>query len=366
MTASMSEVSLNEAETGLAGVWRCSTRGAALASTTAAEHMRTLLYGAAVAQRQAGDCRTVHTTRLVASARRVVELLWPQYARESPQGDLCSTTLQRMRSIGDAVDTGSGQWLAAPLRIISAGDGDWHLLLGAVPSDAAHRKLGVTPACAGASRFVESAVFEASGSHDLTISPDTWLGEVAPLSQWTEQVLADHETRMEALDGLSAEQLEIYAPDVARAQRRQGRWVPAGQISRALSEVRLCRPQDRYAKKWDRPNYLAHFDFKNSALSLRRAAPIDGQLTLRLRFGLDLTLQTPRRLSITAHRGAFSIEKPLMLPAPEDRVYALGWHDGAPEGDSEQLMFHAHAMPFVLHAFKRLSITLNFVRGDNP
>lgn len=361
---SMSQLTLDEAETGLAEVWRCSVGRPALASTTAAEHMRTLLYGASIAQRNATASRTLHTTRLLGSARRAVELLWPQYVRQPAQGDVCFTTLQRMRSIGDAVDTGSGQWLAAPSRIVSPSDGDWHLLLGAAPADAAHRKLGVVPACAGASRFVESAVFEAPGNHDLAISPDAWFGELPPLPQWTAQVLAAHETRMEALNGLSAEQLEIYAPDVARAQRRQGRWLPAGQISRALGDVRLCRPQDRYAKKWDRPYYLAHFDFKDGALSLRRAAPIKGEFTLRLRFGFDIALQTPRRLSITALHGAFSIERPLTLPEPEDRVYALGWHDGVPEDGAEKLTFHAHAMPFVLHAFKRLSITLNFTRGD--
>ena len=103
----------DEVEENLARTFQCAGGKAALAGAVAAEHMRALIYGAAVAQRDVG-ARTVHTTRLMTSARRVVELSWPQRANrttaDAPAAtpDLCSDILQRMETLGDAVDTGEG------------------------------------------------------------------------------------------------------------------------------------------------------------------------------------------------------------------------------------------------------------------
>jgi hypothetical protein len=345
-----------DAEASLCREWRGIRDPAALASTLAAEHMRALIYGATVAQRGARAVPSIHTARLLASARRAVELVWPQFAHRPPAPDICAATLGQMEAIGDAADTGGGQWLATPLRIVAPKDNSRYLLVGAAPAQAARRRLGAALTCAGTSRFVDAVAFEAKDNDELLVSVDGWLGYQQPLAAWTAQLLARHDARMEAVEGLSAEHLELYAPDVLQGQRRTGRWIAAGQIGRALDGPRLCRPQDRYASSWDRPFYLAHFGFKDGALTLRRTAPVTHDLALRLRFGLDTVLQTPRRVSIVRQRETFSMDRPLTLPQPEARVYALGWKQAVQE-DSDRLTFHADAMPFVVQALQRLAVT---------
>jgi len=362
-----------EAEADLARAWQCIDDKAALAGATAAEHMRALIYGAAVAQRDASAMRTVHTTRLLTAARRSIEFLWPGYTvrENAPDGpaakpDLCADTLQRMDTLGDAVNTGGGHWIAAPLRLVASDDTRRYLLVGAAPAPAAHQRLGIMPACAGPSRFVSQHVLDARGTDDLVQPIDAWLGEEQPLDRWTAQVLAGHEARMEAVQDLSAEQLDIYAPDVARSQRRSGVWVPAGQIGRALDGVRLCRPQDRYRRSYDPPYCLAHFDFKSGALSLRRCASVSRDLTLRLRFGLDVQMNTPRPLTIAMSGATFSIDRPLSLPLPEARVYSLGWQDRNETEASEKLVFHADALPFLVHALRRICISPSIMHRSAP
>jgi hypothetical protein len=140
--------------------------------------------------------------------------------------------------------------------------------------------------------------------------------------------------------------------------------VPAGQIGRPLDGVRLCRPLARYAQSWNRPRYLAYFDFKEGALLLRRAASLRRELALRLCFGLDLMLQMPRQLFIARHRETFSIDRPLTLPEPESRIYALGWHDYTEQERPDRLTFQSSAFPFVMHAFQRLSINPTITPRD--
>ena len=345
-----------DVEASLCREWHGVRDPAALASTLAAEHMRSLIYGATVTHLRAGVAPSIHTGRLLASARRAVGLVWPQYAHRPPAPDICAVTLDQMGTVGDAVDAGSGQWLATPLRLVAPEDGSRHLLVGAAPAQAAHRPLGVPPTCAGTSRFVGAAVFKQKGNDDLVVSMDTWLGHQKPLAAWTAHLLAHHESHMETVEGLSAEHLELYAPDVIQTQRRAGRWIAAGQIGRPLDGLRLCRPQDRYARNWERPFYLAHFGYKQGVLTLRRTAPVTHDLTLRLCFGLDTMLQTPRRVSIERQRETFSIDRPLMLPQPEARVYALGWKQ-TPQDNLDRLTFHADALPFVVHALQRLAVT---------
>lgn len=353
---------IDEVEASLCREWQGIRDPAALAGTLAAEHMRALIYGATAGHRGAGAVPSIHTARLLASARRAVELVWPQYAHRPPTPDICAVALEQMEAIGDAASIGSGQWLAAPLRIVAPKDGSHYLLVGAVPAHAVHRTLGVPPTCAGTSRFVTATVLEAQGSEDLAVSVDDWFGHQQPLAAWTAQVLSHHEGRMDTAEGLSAEHLELYAPDVIQAQHRTGRWIAAGQIGRPLSGLRLCRPQGHYARIWDRPYYLAHFEFKDGALMLRCTAPVSHDLTLRLRFGLDIVLQTPRRVSIACQRETFWMDRPSTLPQPEERVYALGWKHAARDSP-DRLTFHADAMPFVVHALQRLAVTPTITSG---
>jgi hypothetical protein len=350
-------------ESSLSRSWRCVADSPALMGATIAEHLRAMIYGASVPLRATTAARTVHTTRLMASVRRIVELTWPRHARRAamPEGqaatpDICSVVLQSLGTLGDAVDAGQGQWIAAPLRIVAPADYAICLLVGAAPIPVVRQITDGDVACAGATRFISSAVLRTPENRDITQSVDAWLGETQPLSDWTEQILSAHEARMEVLQGLSAEQLEVYAPDVFRNQRRSGRWIAVGQIGRPLDGIRLCQPQDRFARSYDKPHYLAHFEFRNGALSLGRCAEIKRELTLRLRFGLDALLNTPRELPIVNAGETFRIDRPLKLPEPEERIYALGWKDWSDAEPHEKLIFHGDALPIVVHALRRLSI----------
>jgi hypothetical protein len=352
----MAQRGLDDVEAALCREWHGIRDSASIASTLAAEHMRALIYAASAHYGQLGAVPTIHTTRLLASARRALGLVWPHYGSGSAAPDICEGTLEQMQALGDAVDTGSGQWLAAPVRIVAAKDSSSYLLVSPAPIQAVHRLLGMQLTCAATSRFVGEAVFEAKGNKDLVLSMDAWLGHNQSLVSWTAHLLAHYEAHMETVEGLSAEDLELYAPDVIQAQRRSGRWIAAGQIGRALDGPRLCRPQEGRVQKWDRPFYLAHFGYKDGVLTLQRVAQVPADLTLRLRFGLDTIMRTRRRISIVRQRDTFSIDRPPMLPSPESRVYALGWK-AASQDNPERLTFHANAMPFVLHALERLAVS---------
>jgi hypothetical protein len=351
-------------ESSLGRSLNCVADSSALMGATIAEHLRAMIYGASVPLRATTAARTVHTTRLMANVRRMVELTWPRHAGRAatPEGqaatqDICSVILQNFERLGDAVDTGQGQWIAAPLRIVAPADCAICLVVGAAPIQVVKHMTGGDVACAGAARFIRSTVLRTPESRGIIQSLDAWLGEMQPLPEWTDQILSVHEARMEAMQGLSAEQLEVYAPDVLRRQRRPGRWIAVGQIGHPLDGVRLCQPQDRFARSYDMPHYLAHFEFRNGALSLGRCAEIKRDLTLRLRFGLDALLNTPRELPIVNTGETFRINRPLRLPEPEDRIYALGWKDWSGADSDEKLVFHRDALPIVTHALQRLSIT---------
>lgn len=348
---------VDDVEARLCREWGGIRDSAAIAGSLAAEHMRALIYGATADHHErTGMAPSIHTARLLASARRAIGLVWPQYGHDPSADDICEVALNQMKALGDAVDTGSGQWLATPVRIVAVGESTGYLLVGTAPAEAVHRALGVTPTCVGTSRFVGETVFDSKGNEDLMVAMDTWLACKQTLASWTTQVLTHYESRMQTVEGLSAEHLELYAPDVMRTQRRPGRWIAARQVARALNGPRLCRPQERYARAWDRPFYLAHFGYKHGSLTLNRAAQVPADVTLRLCFGLDNIVRTPRRVSIVRQRETFSIDRPLMLPSPEARAYALGWK--SPTQDKpDRLTFHANAMPFVVHALERLAVS---------
>lgn len=343
-------------EAHLVQALNCVPDRSALASATVAEHMRASLYGANAVRRS--PVPTVHTTRLMINARRVAELTWPSLCGPgSEPSDVCDATLRNMESLGDAVDIGHGHWLATPLRLVAPSTASQYLLLGAAPAPAAKNVLKTTVTCAGASRFVGSQCLNISENRDFVQSIDAWLGDAQPLQLWTAQVLASHEARMEETRGMSADQLELYAPDILRRQRRTGRWLPAVDVDGALDGVRLARPRGAFAREYDRPYCLVHLGFKDGAPSLLRSASIAHGLTLRLRFGLDALLNTPRRTSIVMSAQTFAIDKPGALPEAESRVYALGWRDYASPEPTDRLTFHAYALPFVVHALQRLCIT---------
>lgn len=369
----LAERSLTQTEAAVGHALRCVGNRPALVSAVAAEHIRAMLYGACVLARESSATSTIHTTRLLTSARRAVDLTWRRDANldgstepQAAEVDICTSILERMRVLGDAADVGRGQWIATPLRIVALdGAGDC-MVVGSAPIAALRQNYGLPIVCAGASRFTGIKSLT-KPEHRAIVQPiDDWLGRSTTVSAWAAKVLASHESRMEQSHGLSVEQLELYAPDILRGQQRMGRWIPAGHVSRAIDGVRLCRPRGAFARAYSRPHFLARFDFKDGTLSLRSSVSIAHEETLRLRFGLDQLLKSPRGISITTSGLTFTIERPSTLPDPENRIYALGWSDPTANNPSERLTFSNCAMPFVLHALKRLSITPHIAQRQIP
>jgi hypothetical protein len=369
----LSERSLQQTEIAIGRALQCVAEQPAIVSAVAAEHIRAMLYGACVLARDSSAASTIHTTRLLTNARRAVDLTWPSDATrdrssepQMAETDVCTATLEMMRILGDAADVGRGQWIATPLRIIALDGANDCVVVGSAPIAALKHNLGLPIACAGVSRFTSTKSLTKAEHRAIVQSMDDWLGPSTPLSAWTAQVLASHDARMEPSHGLSVDQLELYAPDIVSSQQRTGRWIPAGHVGRPIDGVRLCRPRGAFARSYSRPHFLARFDFEDGALSLRSSVSIAHEVTLRLRFGLDLLLNSPRRISITASALTFAIERPSPLPDPENRIYALGWSDLTAAESSERLTFSNSAMPFVLHALQRLSIAPHIAQRHIP
>ncbi len=258
-----------------------------------------------------------------------------------------------MGQLGDAWQAGKGQWIATPLRLVLSEASNRCLVLGSTPLSLAGQRINARISCAGPTRFADRTQIK---DHSLGQTVDAWLGALQPLADWTTHIIEAGESRMEQVGGLAVDQLEIYAPDVLRSQRRTGRWIAIGEVPRPLAEVRLCRPKLQYAPQYDRPYYLTHFAFKDGSLALQRQSAVPYSISLRLRFGFDMRLGTPRQLGIVPSESTFTIDKPLTLPDPERRVFSLGWPDRNADAASERLTFHNDALPIVLHALKRLSV----------
>jgi len=352
---------LKTVETSLARLLRCTPQMLAIACSIVSEHIRASLYGALTF----GNVQTVHTTRLLSNARRALSLTWPQHQHHAKASEKstepCRDVLDRMEQLGDAWDSGHGRWIATPLRCVFAEGSDRCLVLGSAPHSLAERRLKTTISCAGPSRFADAAQLR---DQILIQSVDTWLGSAPPLAAWTTEILETSASRMQNVGGLPAEQLEIYAPDVQ--QRGTSRWIEAGDVRRDLPEIRLCRPTLRYAQRYNRPYYLARFALMGGFLVLQGQTPIPYGLSLRLRMGLDMRLGRPRQLAIVVSEDTFSIDRPLTLPDPERRVFALGWPDPSSDGSTERLTFHHDALAIVLQGLKRLSVRPALVRKRLP
>lgn len=248
----LAERSLAQTEAQIANTLHCVSDRSALVGATAAEHIRAMLHGACVAAKDATGASTIHTTRLLTNVRRAVDLTWSEDTRglRTQERDICTSTLQAMQTLGDAVEVGRGQWIATPLRLITIDGASDCMIASSAPLGALNHFFNHPIACAGASRFVSIKSLTKVEHRDVVQSMDDWLGPSSPLSAWTDQVLASHELCMEQAQGLSAEQLELYAPDILRGQQRTGRWIPAGHVGRAIDDVRLCRPRGAYARHY--------------------------------------------------------------------------------------------------------------------
>jgi hypothetical protein len=363
---SIDQPSLETVAASLATRLRSVRQTLAIASAVAADHIRAGLYGTV----SSGATQTIHTTRLLSNARRALNLTWPgalgsateqEGTEQEGNREFCADILDRLSELGDAWHAGNGQWVGTPLRLVSAEGSNRCLVLGSIPHSLVERRLNASVSCSGAARFADGAQVSATS---IEQSVDAWLGNSEPLSDWTTDVIERSAGRMSEAGGLGADQLEIYAPDILRSQRRPNRWIAAEEVSRALPEIRLCRPKRGYSALYDRPYYLAHFSFKGGSLALQRQAAIPRDISLRLRFGLDIRLDAPRRTQLSASHDTFCIDRPQPLPDPESRVFALGWPDRSDGAGSQRLVFHGDALPFVLHALRRLSVSPKITRGE--
>ena len=159
-------------------------------------------------------------------------------------------------------------------------------------------------------------------------------------------------------DGTVSRSIEIYAPEIFRDQRKAGRWMRAVQVLRPLDGLRLCRPISN-SRSFGAIHFLGSFRFNDGSLILSRSTPIAAELTRRLRFGFDAMLGATRQVSIPIDTASFIFDNSVALPeSKKSRVLSLAWRNlQSPTDNSPSHFFHVNALPLVLCALARLSIT---------
>ncbi len=323
-----------------------------LCRSLAADYIRSDLYANATLAIDYNSSPALHTSRLLTSVRKTLDLIWlgtaTEHLRDAATTEgVAQQTLNSLAELGDIVDIGGGFWLGTPLRIIRSGDTS--LAIGAAPNAVLNALLGARPVCAGISRFGE---FRSKESAELTISVSQWLGAAEDILSWTKRLLDQHEQRMLSGNDIPANQLEIYAPDfLTRTQRNP--WIPAQAITRPLAGVRLCRPIKTVAHVWDRPFYLSHFRFAGGELLVARSIQIEYSFTRRLRFGLSHLYNSSQAVIGTTNGELVELEMPVVLPEPEARVAALGWPLSL---NPRRSVFHRLSIPILTEVMGRLAV----------
>jgi hypothetical protein len=328
----------------------------ALRRALAADHIRSALYANSVLGNAYDLASGVHTSRLLTSVRKTLDFLWPgtlvEHLRDSGQGGVGQQTLDALKQLGDIVDVGGGYWVGTPLRIVQSGASA--LVIGAVPNAVLKAAAGAQPICAGISRFLHLRA-----THSVAVAPTVsvseWLGDAQPIETWTRETIDRHERQMTTSNDISADQLEIYAPELISSAQRSP-WVPAGSISRALTGARLCRPMKGRAYSWDRPFYLSHLRFFEGQLVISRSVRIDYDLTRRLRFGINKLCNAFHSVRVFSAGDLLELELPIALPEPDARIAALGW---TLPSNSRRTAFHKNAAPLLSEVMARLGITIN-------
>lgn len=328
----------------------------ALLRALIAEHIRSLLFASGVREAEFRVAQRPHTTRLTGSVRRNLASLSPDVLTSAEDDDIAGLTLEAMATMGDVLNTGGGFRLAAPLRLVSCAESEHCLVLGGVPRESLERHIRSPLILAGVSRFIR-APHTASRTSPSAQPIDLWLGVAEPIRSWTEQVLATHRERFSPPEETSADQLEVYAPDIIRQQRGSGFWYPASQIQRPLPGPRLCRPLPAFARAWAKPHYVGLFDYKGGVLVLRQSTLLELETSRRLQFGFDQLLQVPRSVPLRISAETCALDLRFGLPMPEARILSLGWQHRPLRPQTRHLWtFHSAAAPFLCRALRRLGI----------
>lgn len=356
MTLTLTKLTSNDAIALLERQLDCVADARGLQMAIAAEHIRGALYANAARTSGLDVSPAVHTTRLLTSSRKTLDLLWTKSAVAAPPGqsDSAQLALDSLALLGDVVDTGGGFWIGTPLRLISSAEDAALTVMGALPSSLVNTLTGGNVSSVGSARFVRQPTISNQKRFDAYIqSTDDWLGHEEPLNVWTHRLLAQLRTSLTPSGDVTADQLEIYAPDLFAVRRQNGRWFEARQLTQAVAGLRLCRPLSTVSYEWKRPFFLAEIGFRSGQPTLARSVPVDYDLTQRFRFGLDLLLQVPRRVTLITGAETFDLDLPYDLPQPESRVLGFGWPSLSHVG---RRTFHNHAKPVIARAFERLGV----------
>lgn len=339
----------------------CASGNEALQRAVIADHIRGLVFGTWARQQRVPS--PIHTTRLLANVRRIQHFVWPGDCWEHEgTGDLCRQVLDSLAAAGDIVSLGGGFWIPGPLLLVELDGAENVMVTGGFPAAIAKHRLVATLSSAASFRFVPRRPTLANQPNkEILRSADWWFGHADPLAEWTRGVLKQHEARLSGEMGLSVDQLEIYAPEIFRDQRRAGRWIRAVQVLRPLEGLRLCRPVNN-SRNFGAPYFLGSFHFREGALSLGRSTRIAGELTRRLRFGFDAILGASRHVSIPIDATSFTFDNSVALPESEARVLSLAWRNlQSPTDTSQAHIFHVNALPLLLGALARLCIAPTLV-----
>jgi hypothetical protein len=325
----------------------------------------------------------VHTTRLLASARRLAELLgvmlYPAARRgdglapaapqqDDPDQDLLRAVLEQLELLGDVAALPRGRWLPAPLRAVPLSESRRWLLIGGCPTSALPPVLQDALDHTGATRI--SRHDPAALSVSLPVQPEgEWcrLPEEA-LDAWTRQVMDRAEVRPFAGP---AHPLECYAPGVQGLQTSRStvqfrRWTE--QISRL--------PDGRYLARQRGPFGYSYgiAGVKGGSVVSFGDLPPDARDVRRLQYGCDLLAQRPVQARVECHGdGTYEFRLANELPGPERRLFtALGRL--LPNADGKyyprRWQIAASYAPKAAQALRRLGVRLigadELVQGDRP
>ncbi len=316
----------------LSSALRCSTFTASIRIALIADHIRTILYDASVERRSSSVSGPIHTSRIISDLARNLDCM-PQAdvpgkggSSGSPSGEEISPyreVLDALGRVGDAAHIGDGYWVASPPKVIGL-DEERGLLIGTLPTSVAEPIFGPI-SVDGCARFVDltSVRFSHERRQEFLQTLKFWLGSSESLVTWTDRTLRTIALRCGPPSGVSAEGLEIYAPDIFQTQGKLGRWLSIKDALSPIEGFRICRPNTNF-RSYDTPYYWCNFTFADGAHSIGRLAQVQDVNSHRLRFGLDVVLGAPRTAKIAAASDHCVLEIGYQLPEPESRVLDLG------------------------------------------
>jgi len=365
MTVETGERKFEEMSLAVAAELRCLPDSVAFEKSIVAQHLRTAIYVGSTRTTSSESGGHTSTQRLMANLRRSLDgffinlqLSSSSSEAQAANGDLYRTTLDCIAGLGDVVDVGGGHWISAPLRLVEMDGAEALLVVGGYPMEAARAALGLEMASGGIGRFTVGAKSSAKlRNSEIVVPLASWLGVSEVLSVWTSRATNSHLKRLSHTDEIAADQVELYAPDILRNQHKKGRWVQATQIHQSIDGPRLFRPLGSRSRDYSRPYYLGLFDVRDGELVLLRSAPVEFEVSLRLRFGIDELLKTPRSVKISVQGDTCTVTPWLKLPEPENRIRFLGW-TSQPHADRnpEIVTFHRSSVPMLIEIFRRLAI----------